>query len=170
VNAESLHTVVRAVALDLEDTGTPGLVSDLVAQLNAQVSNPADAAPQQQVSTVRAQLADALASSASNDFPPSWVQELDEMGIRTLLGGELQTRIEGIFARNEITPSAAAAELSVIANQLEELRDALTKVDEGLDHLRVGTADLDPGEFEVSVEIPREEVDDALRPRFTMRG
>jgi len=65
VNAESLHTVVRAVALDLEDTGTPGLVSDLVAQLNAQVSNPADAAPQQQVSTVRAQLADALASSAS---------------------------------------------------------------------------------------------------------
>lgn len=164
MNAERLHTVVRALAHDLGETQAPALVGELVAQLNAQVSNPSDAAPQQQVSTIRTRLAEALTDSATNDFPPSWVEMLDEMGIRNLFGNELRARIEEIFARNEITPSAAGQELDALAKELAELQTALTNVDAGLAHLNVGTEDLDPGEFEVSVDIPRDEVDDALRP------
>jgi hypothetical protein len=56
-----------------------------------------------------------------NSFSPAWRQALEELGAAELLGERLRARIETIFERNEITPSAAADEIEPIAQRVKEL-------------------------------------------------
>lgn len=57
MNAERLHAIALAVREDLGATEVPSLLGQLVAALNESVQNPADPGYQQQVSSLREQLA-----------------------------------------------------------------------------------------------------------------
>ncbi len=162
MNAERLHSIALALREDIAETEAPALVGQLAQALQQQVQQPNEPSYQQQVSTIRTQLDETLAQAPSNGFSPAWRQALQELGVTDLVGEALRERLRAIFERNEITPSAAADELAVIADRLQTFASALDQLLVGLGFLDVGSEALGPAEFEVGFLIPRKAVDNEL--------
>ncbi len=95
-------------------------------------------------------------------WSPAWLQLLDEVGYRNLLGDPLGHGIEAILTRNEITQAIARSEIADIAARLEALQAATAHMIEGFEALHIGKETLEPGECEVGVLIPRVAVDNRL--------
>jgi hypothetical protein len=158
VNAERLHAIALELKDDFAETELPSLLSNLATSLNAWAQNPADTGSAQQVSTLRQQLVEHLASSRTNDFSDSWRLALEDLGIWDLTGDRLRDRIEEIFRRNEITPSAAASEIEEINTRLQSVGQSVDNLVSAFDALGIGAEELAPGEFEVGFLIPRDAV------------
>jgi hypothetical protein len=161
VNVERLHSIAQAVSADLQHVATVTTVQRLRDALRNQTNQPQDAAAQQQVSATLQEL-EGLSSSPSNAFPPTWRQTLEELQIDGLLGSELLDQIREIFARNQITPAVALQEIEEIATALTELDSGLSQLLAGLDHFKVGSEVLLPGQAELGILIPRRDVDQDL--------
>ena len=162
MNAGRIHAIALALRDDLAATDSPALVAQLVQSLRQQVQDPAQPDHQVQVSSFREQLGERLASAPSNGFSAAWRLTLEELGVADLFGENLRERIEEIFLRNEITPSAAADDLSAIAERLQSLSTGLDQLITGLEFFGIGAEELAPGEFEVGFLIPRAAVANEL--------
>jgi hypothetical protein len=162
MNVERLHVIARVLREELDGTDTRRQLRELVNGLRSMVQEPNQPAYQQQVSSTRASMADALREAGSNEFPETWQQVLEELGITGLLGRRLSKQIEEVFERNEITPSAAAEELGPLADEVEKFDDALDQLLAGLEFFRIGSEKLEPGDFEIGFLVPRAEVHEEL--------
>jgi hypothetical protein len=87
---------------------------------------------------------------------------LDELGATDLTGTNLGERIEDIFARNQITPSVAQQELQTLLTQLGQLSSAIDQLLAAFRVLKIGCEDLEPGECELGVLVPRSFLDNRL--------
>jgi hypothetical protein len=163
VNAERLHVIAKALNDELEQTEAPSLLSELVAALRQSVDDPSQPAHQQNVSSLRQRLDEALSSAPSNSFSPAWREALQELGVADLVGEALEQRIRAIFERNEITPSAAADELAPLVERLQSLQTAVTEVLDSFAFFDIGAEELAPGEFELGFLVPRAAVDEELQ-------
>jgi hypothetical protein len=162
MNVERLHAIAAALRLELEQTNQVGLLGTLVSALTNQVNAPQDASQQQQVVQTLNSLEDRLAVAASNDYPATWRQVLDEIGASELLGNSLGQSLRETFARNQITPAIARDQISALLERSQRFSAALDQVADGLAYLRIGQDELEPGEAEVSVGIPRPAVREDL--------
>ena len=162
VNAERLHAIAIELRRELDETESPALLQRLIQGLQAMGQQPGQPGPEQQVSEVRVTLVDRLGKAPSNQFSPAWRETLKELGITDVLGDELRARIEDIFLRNELTPTAAVGELDPIAQRENALDNAVNQVLQSFVFFGIGSDELDPGEFEIGFLIPRQAVDDAL--------
>lgn len=143
---------------DLQATGVVATMQQLRDALRNQVNAPQEPTYQQQVSTALQQLAEARGHA----FPPTWEQALEELGIQGLLGQQLVDAVREIFERNQITPSVALEEIQALTGRLEATVAALDQLLAALSHFRVGSEDLDAGEAEVGILIPRDVIDNEL--------
>jgi hypothetical protein len=161
VNIERLHAIANAL-LDKEARPTEQLLTQLVTGLENMAREPAQPTHQQNVSSTREQLSELLRDAPSNHFSPGWKQSLRELGIADLVGEGLRERIEAILESNEMTPSAAAGELTPIATRVSDLRGSLENIHNGCAFFEIGAEELAPGEYEVGFAIPRGAVDDEI--------
>lgn len=111
MNAERLHAVAKAIKAELDGLGVVANLDGLVAGLQGLTNQPTDAASQQQLSDARSALQQ-LGTAPSNSWPSSDRQISEELDLNDLLGSELLQRIEGVLARNEMTPAVAVAEIT----------------------------------------------------------
>lgn len=162
MNAERLHAIVNALREEMKVAGTASLVQQLRDNLQQAVASPEAPGPQQEVANVRTQLNERLAQAPSNEFSPAWREALDELGVADLVGDGLRERIEEIFTRNEITPSAAVSELDPLVERVQQLQSALENVHNGFSFFGIGADELGPGDIEIGFLIPREAVRDEL--------
>jgi hypothetical protein len=158
MNAERLHAIANELKAELTASETPALMQQLIENLQAVVQNPTAPEPQQTLSSTRQQLEERLKDAPSNSWSPAWTLALDELGVADVVGDRLRERIEAVFDRNTITPSAAVDELNPIATRLAALDNALDQVMQGFQFFEIGAEVLEPGEFEVGFLIPRTEV------------
>ena len=161
MNSERLHAIAISIIDDLTRTRALDLVSELRGALRAQVNSPGDPGPQQNVSQTLGQLQDSLEAAPSNDFPPTWLQAIEEIGGAGLLGTRLLDRIQEIFARNQITPSVAHGEIQEIHTSLEKLWGDLNALHSAMEGLQVGSEVLEPGECEIGILVPRSSIANA---------
>jgi hypothetical protein len=162
MNAERLHAIVLAVRDELLATSVVTMMQQLRDSLQNQVNAPQEPSYQQQVSATLQQLSETLAEAPSNSFPPAWQQTLEEHGVAGLLGEPLAETVQEIFERNQITASVALSEIQELTAQLEALATAVDQLLAGLSHFDVGSEELELGEAEIAVLIPRPAVDDEL--------
>lgn len=162
MNAERLHAVARDIRAELVSTEQTPKLEQLAAELSNAATSPQQPAHQQNVSALRSELEALLTEADSDDFSPAWRQVVEELGADDLLGERLRDRLEAIFLRNEITPSAAAAEVSEIASELRTFETTVTELVASLEGLGVGAEQLAAGDFELGFLIPRKEVDDEM--------
>jgi hypothetical protein len=99
-----------------------------------------------------------LNTAPSNDFGPAWRQVLDEIGASELLGHKLLERVTAVLEKNALTIAMAHEELGEIVRQFSVLNGAVDHAVQGLQQLRVGTEELKPGEIEIEILIPKEQV------------
>ena len=163
MNVERLHSIVRALRQDLDVGSIVPRMTELRNAVQAQISEPTNASYQEQIVSLRGSLNNALSISRSNDFPPTWHQAIETMGIDGLLGNKLLAQVNEIFNRNQITPVVALSDLTALTDRLDALNAAVNQLLGGLQFLRIPNEDLDPGEAEVGVLVPRAAVDNELK-------
>jgi hypothetical protein len=126
------------------------------------VNAPQEPSYQQQVASSLEAVMTASEASTSNDYPATWLGALEELGVDRLSGGRLGETIREIFERNQITPSVAAAEVGDLYSEVEAMSTRLDELVAGLAHFGIGSEELEPGEAEVGVLIPRGAVNNQL--------
>lgn len=163
MNAERLHVVIQGLIDDLTTTELPGGLQSLRDALQRQVQEPTAEAHQQTVSRELEKLRDSLTEAPSNDFSPTWRQVLEQIGAEELLGAALLSRVEEAFARNQVTPATALVTLGELHQEVTNLQATATGLLNGLEAFNIGAEELDPGEVELGVLVPREAVDNQLQ-------
>ncbi len=162
MNVERLHAIAVAVKQELDAQATPAAIERLVNGLQAMVEMPQQPQSQQEVSAAISELETRLPTAASNEFSASWRQTLQELGIDDLLGDGLLQVVTGIMRRNEMTPAIANEELKPYAERLRDTNSELNAMIQAFGFFDVPTEDLEPGEVELSVLIPRGAVENEL--------
>ncbi len=162
MNTERLHAIAIAVLADINSTNTESTLQQLVKALQNQINRPQEPAFQQQVSEHLKTLYASLENAPSNDFSPTWKQALKELGIHELLGNNLRNQIQKIFERNQITPSVALEELQSLHEQLATRKTSLEQIVASFKQLEIGAEELEPGQCEVGILVPRLAINNRL--------
>lgn len=162
MNAERLHALSKQLRDELSKGKSPTLLASLVEHLEQMVQQPQQAQAQQAVAATRTELSEVLTGAPSNEFSPAWRQHLVELDFESVLGSGLLERVEAVMARNEITPAAAIDDLRPISQRLSSLQDKLSSLVDGLEGVGISADELEPGEFEIGVLVPRHAVDSEL--------
>lgn len=162
MNIERLHAIALAVIDEINSTKTQSTLQQLVSALQNQVNQPQEPGFQQQVSQHLQTLYTSLESAPSNTFSPAWKQALEELGIDDLLGYNLSDQIQEIFERNQITPSIALQDLQALNKRLTISKEALEQIIASFEKLEIGAEELEPGQCEVGVIVPRSAVKNKL--------
>jgi hypothetical protein len=161
MNIERLHRVAQLVLDELSEGATSADVSHLRDGLQAVSANPADGSGQQLISQSITHMRQTLPVAPSNNWPPSDRDIIDEIGISDVLGQRLLDRVDEVLARNQMTPSIALSEIDPIRERLDEVMAALTTLVQGLTFFEIGRDDV-VDEYEVGIDIPRQEVGNSL--------
>src|SRR5690606_38480755 len=111
MNVEHLHAVAVALREELDETGAVATVRQLRDALQRQITEPQNAAHQQQVSEIYERLRLDLTAAPSSSYSPSWQQTLEDLGVWELIGTRLRDRIVYAFQQNQVTPSIAFDQL-----------------------------------------------------------
>ena len=98
----------------------------------------------------------------SNNFSPAWREALADLGLTDLLGQNLALQINNVFERNQITPAVAQSELQSLRETLQIFSTAIDQIVSSFHSLGVGREDLEPGECEVGILVPRNFVNNQL--------
>ena len=162
MNAERMHAVARRLRANLQATDLLGLLQRLSEAMTNMATTPQEPSYQATVSTLRAELGTALRNSVVNTMSPVERQVLNEWGVSHLLGEALLNRIELAFDGNQFTIQTAQQEISRFVAPVQELQAQLDQLISALEGLSIGAEELEPGEFEIDVLLPRASVGDEL--------
>lgn len=162
MNIERLHAIVIAVSNELKSNNVEGLLKTLVNSLQNVVNQPQQPQHQNQVSASLTQLNDVLGSSITNDFSPAWKQTLEELDVYDYSGNSLRDSIQEIFKRNQITPATALQELNKILGVIKNINKAFNDITSSFEFLEIGHEELEKGQCEVGMLIPRAAVSNKL--------
>lgn len=162
MNAERMHAVARKLREDLHETDLAGVLQRLSEAMTNMVNAPQEPSYQQNVSTLRAEIGTALRDSMVNTMSPVELQVLDEWGVSHLLGEALLEQIENAFDANQFTIQTALEQVTSFVQPVQGLQSQLDQLVGALGGLRIGAEELQPGEFEIDVLVPRAAVRDEL--------
>jgi hypothetical protein len=130
-------------------------------------SRPRSSDPRPVSATGRWQLQAAVGAGARRCSQQRVLAGMEAVARRAWRGGPVRHRPppanRTIVKRNEITPSAAAADLTPIAARLDALNTAIGQIRTGFESFIVGADGLERGDFEIGFLIPRPAVDDELQ-------
>jgi len=163
MNTERLHAIAIAVTDDINTTKTPETLQQLVGALQNQINRPQEPQFQNEVSNNLQKIQSVLVTAKSNDYSPAWKQALKELGVNDLLGNNLLNHIQEIFARNQITPAVALQELQELHKQLSICKTSFEEVISSFKKLNISSEQIEKGQCEVGILIPRPAVSDNLQ-------
>ena len=162
MNAERLHVIAIALKTDFAEIKLQQLLDALVQSLANQVSQPNQPQHQASVSQNLTNLYDSLSESKVNSFTPAWLDIVEEIGGMEFIEKNLSAAVKAIFERNNITPSVAQQELTQISARLKPFLSSINQLCNSMTALNIGHEELEPGECEVGIVVPRAAVSNSL--------
>jgi hypothetical protein len=158
MNAERLHAICKEVNAALESTGLFNKLNAATKGLQNVVNQPQQPSHQQQFTQRIEQFYEAVSDFPTDNFSPAWRQALDELGGTEILGAELELRVRSALEHNQVTPASALEQIQEMQEQLQGFQQAIQAVIQGFEHLKIGAEELEPGECELGVLVPRDAV------------
>lgn len=158
MNVERFHSLLISLRDDIERQRIRERFTALVNALTNQSNQPTEPSYQQTVAATRSELRALLQAAEVNEFPPTWVQAIEEMGIGHLLGERLAAEMEQTFAELASTPAAIHEWAQQVSQKQETLWTQITNALAALEYFEVPADTLQPGDFELSLLVPREAV------------
>ncbi|NNN05066.1 MAG: hypothetical protein HKL90_04115, partial [Elusimicrobia bacterium] len=159
MNAERLNKLSQMIQAELNSTNEVGLLQAITATLQNLVNQPQAPNLQQTLGAQTTQLLAALDNVPSDSLTPTWREILKDIGGDELLGKQLKQQIENIFSRNKITFALALQEMRLIHQRVQEFKNGIDQAALAFKQLRIETEELEPGECEFGILIPRDAVD-----------
>ena len=103
MNVERLHTISKALINDVTERNVVSLLANVSSSLGKVVSkkNQANTNYEEVLTSNLEQFKDACEKSDVNNFPPLWIQALNDLGFEGLLGKELSENVQALFDKNQ---------------------------------------------------------------------
>lgn len=162
MNVERVNAIARRLKADLDATQLVAKVQALADSVAVSVAQPPSPETQQAIAAARSEAANAISASALDHLPPVEQEAIAEWEIDGVLGSALQSRLDEILRDNQLTPATAAEQLAELATRLQELSGVVDSLVAAFNWLGIASEELDPGQFEVDVLIPRQAVHEHL--------
>lgn len=156
MNVEKLNSIIWNLHEDFSANQTLQKLQSVTNTLQNVINQPNNGGYQTNLTNQLNALYESLKKSIVNDFSPAWNQTLKELGVKEYLGNSLKTKIEQVFATNQITPASAKQKLDEYQQKLTKFFQGLEHSKKGLSALNIGYDELDDDECEIGVMIPRE--------------
>jgi hypothetical protein len=161
MNAERLHAgcieIVKAIS-------ATGLIEKLNSLVTTPSPRPAKPAPPPQIAAeALGALRITLGNFPTDSYSPAWQQLIDEIGARDMLGQRLLERIEKAVASHNISPAKVIEDIKAIVGQVTHFSQVLDATAKGMDFLHVRSGELEPGQCEVGILVPRSAFHDSMR-------
>lgn len=163
MNVERLFAVAIAIRDDLARTSLILLLEQLAEALEALRADPGDVNYGRQVAEARDAVYRALETSEINRFSSGWRDMIaTDLEIDHLIGNELKRQVSQILERNGVTLSEAVTGIKELSASVSNLSHAINNIIQAFEWLELAPEQLEDGEFEVGVFIPRSAVHEAL--------
>lgn len=162
MNVQQLLNLSAAVRTDIERTQVVPKLDALIQALNNQITTPNEQ-HQAQISQTRSELNQSISQSQFDEFPRTWRNSLEELGVTNMLGASLKSTLDGIFQKNQITLTDAKAEIEAIRRRINDFLQHAKHLETSLSFMGFMASDLKAGEAELSVVIPRLAIDNDLK-------
>ncbi len=162
MNAEKINKLAKDITEENKKLNVASLFTNVINSLTNIVNQPNQPGFQTELSNNLLALIRALDGSLVNNFSPAWAQMLIELKIDEFFGSKLSVKINEIINTNNITPATALQELNTIYGQYNKVVSGFSNVASGLSSLNVGFDELEDGECEIGVLIPRKYIDNNL--------
>lgn len=162
MNIEKFHKLAADLSIENKTKQITPIFQSVIADLQNIINQPQQ--PQHQTSLTEhlKNLYEILDNSIVNELSPAWYQLLVDLEIDDVFGNNLSNSIKKIIATNNITPASAKEDLEKIFSKLNALMSSFTQITTGLKNLNIGFDELEEGECEIGILIPRSSIDNNL--------
>lgn len=157
------HKAIDLLAHDFTTTKHIQLFDNLINALNGIASNPGNA---EQATVYKNQLEtfrQALLKSELNNPRPVLQVMLESIDAQKFIGEQLFHRVMGAISSNPAAPTLAVQELQKLKESTSKFFQLITSINNAFTHLGVEYEDLNPGEGELGILIPREDNSSSLK-------
>jgi len=163
MNIEKFNSLAYAIVEENKKLQYLRKFKDLLNTLQYVISDTKQLQHQIQLSNDLENLKSVLKISLVNDLSPAFYHVLVDLKIDDIIGNNLSKKIDSIFSSNQITPVKAKQELEIIFNKLDDKINAFKNVVSGLQTLEINYDELEEGECEIGILIPRRYLKNDLR-------
>lgn len=157
------HKAVEQLADDFKTTNHTQLFENLINTLNGVASNPGNADQAAAYKNQLEQFRQALAKTELNNPRPVLQVMLESIEAQKYIGDQLFKRVMDAISSNPAAPTLAVQELQKLKDSTAKFYQSITSIDNAFTHLRVEYEDLNHGEGELGILIPREENSSSLK-------
>lgn len=157
------HKAVNQLANDFKTTNHTQLFENLINSLNAIASHPGNADQEAAYKSQLEKFRQVLAKTELNNPRPVLQVMLESIEAQKYIGDQLFKRVIEVISNNSAAPSLAAQELQKLKNSTEKFYQNIISIDNAFSDLNVEYEDLNPGEGELGILIPREESASSLK-------
>jgi len=156
-----LHAALERIKKEYEDKKILELLSQLQAGLQQSVSQPTpDTA--KAFKTQYSKVLKVLSQSDVNTVTPTQRMIFDDIGASQYVGNGLLSRIKKLISSNQIVPANALSELNEVIQGLTTYLGSITNIINEFETLEIEYEELEPGEFEGGISIPRDVIEPSL--------
>ena len=163
MNVEKLHAIADAMLEDYKHHDVRGKMKNLSDCLNNTITYPEDPEYQKELAAQLVELKGLLPTLRNNSYPPSWMEIVSHIGGEQYIGVNFLEKITQIIESNAITPVNAYDEIYEAYYGLDMFIDTLNSLVKSCKHLNIDMEELQPGECELGIVVPRKEVSNSLR-------
>ena len=162
MNAEQLYTIASTVVEDVTDSDIISKFAGLQNNLNTLASNPGDEKVQQSVETLKGELYASMDALGKKRWPAGVQQTIEQLGGGILISDEIREEIQNLFQTVSMTPVTVRDRINIIRSEIASFIDKLNALIAAFQALNIEEELLEPGEVELGVLIPREEIKNKL--------
>ncbi len=155
------HFAIVQIDEEISSSGLPALLENVFNSLQQYVASSNDQTSQQFKQHLDA-LEGALEKAPSNNASPTYRTILEQIGASQNLGRGLSREIRKILDANNVIPARAHSELTALRERFQKFVGLITSVKNAFTELRVEIDQLEPGQCELGIVLPRAAVGETL--------
>jgi hypothetical protein len=163
MKAERLRSVVDLLLEEFRGANLGSVFSQLSSFAQQALQNPNDPAAQSNYSKAIKALRERMLADPYRDWPESYKDIASEIGASDLLGNRLLERIDQASRNSSLGLPSLVAELNQLHQEANGLQQRLDAAATSLKGLGVQPDELEAGEAEMGILLPRDAFDETLR-------
>lgn len=148
------HALLTLLAREYKKFGIAAKLEGIIAQLDSLASNPGSSDVAKSFKLQLDGLRNVLAKSKLNKPYPTLSYLAESIDAHGFAGDRLFDKIEGVIAKNGMTPQLAASELRNLLKEINTYYMHVEAVDDAFSHLGVEYEVLTDGRGEIGISIP----------------
>lgn len=149
------HRVVELLNAEFQSINPNALLQDIVGNLNAVAANPGNTDIAGNFKQSLEKCRQALAQSSLNQPRPIMASMLHSIGAHEFVGDRLFERVMAAIQSNPGAPALSVQLLTKLQEKTQQFANTVATLDKAFTNLQVEYDDLEPGEAEIGLLIPK---------------